>query len=129
MQAASRITKNAIVMAEKQILRARIQLGSMTNGSSSSYVRLVVMPYLQEIAKINEILITDQSTTTETWLFECRNESIVIHSANSRVVKKSEVPDSRTSDKAAFEKRSHVHGYWQLLRKLCLLIRRPMSPR
>lgn len=87
MQAAIRITKNAIVMAEKQIFRALIQLGSMTNGSSSSYVRLVVMPYLEEIAKINEIIITDQPTTTERCLFECGNESIVIHSANSRVVK------------------------------------------
>jgi beta-glucosidase-like glycosyl hydrolase len=46
MQAASRITKKEIQQAVKQILLKRIQLGSMMNGSSSSYVRLVVIKLL-----------------------------------------------------------------------------------
>lgn len=65
MQAANKITTNAIVMAEKLIFRARTQLGSITKGSSSSYVKLVVMPYLQEIARISEILIKELTTINE----------------------------------------------------------------
>lgn len=58
-----------------------------------------------------------QSKTSVTMWFKLGNEWIVIHSANSRVVEASEVPDSRTSDKATFEKYNHVHGYWHSLRQ------------
>lgn len=52
MQALSRITKKTIQLDVKQIFRKRIQLGSMINGSSSSYVRLVVMGLLWIVKQI-----------------------------------------------------------------------------
>lgn len=42
MQAAVRITQKIIQQAVKQIFLKRIQLGSIMNGSNSSYVKLVV---------------------------------------------------------------------------------------
>lgn len=53
MQAAMRITKKVMKHAVKQIFLRRIQLGSIMNGSSSSYVKLVVIELLMQ--EINEI--------------------------------------------------------------------------
>lgn len=65
MQAASRITKNAIVMAVRLIFLARAQLGSITNGSNSSYVRLVVIPILEINSQQYEIRIKDSHWSCE----------------------------------------------------------------
>lgn len=46
MQALIKITKKMIQHDVKQIFRKRIQLGSMMKGSSSSYVKLVVITLL-----------------------------------------------------------------------------------
>lgn len=51
MQALSRITKKIIQLVVKQIFRRRIQFGSMIKGSSSSYVKLVVMGLLSIVKK------------------------------------------------------------------------------
>lgn len=52
MQAARKITINAIKHVVEQIFLRCIQLGSMMKGSSSSYVRLVVISLLKVKKKI-----------------------------------------------------------------------------